>query len=243
MLFGQLPAQGPLQISTHKTTSLIFPFPVVHVDHGTKDILVQHLKEQDNILLVKAAVAKFAETNLSVVTRDGSVYSFKVIYNDQPDNWVFHLPVQAKGTVAGYANAIIDNHQTVRGVVDRKLDMCASVQGIYVKDGVVYYQLLLCNKGMIDYDIELMKFFIRDKRKVKRTAIQENELTPIHISGNNKKVKACDFTMFVVAMEKFTIPDGKFFAIQIMERNGGRHLQLRVNNNQITRAIPLPDIR
>ena len=79
MLFAQLPAQGPLQISTHKTTSLIFPFPVLHVDHGTKDILVQHLKEQDNILLVKAAVAKFAEANLSGVTRDGCVYSFKVM--------------------------------------------------------------------------------------------------------------------------------------------------------------------
>ena len=48
-------AQQPLAITTDKTTSLIFPFPIKYVDRGTKDILVQPIKENENILLVKAA--------------------------------------------------------------------------------------------------------------------------------------------------------------------------------------------
>lgn len=35
-------AQGPcLSITTDKTTSLIFPYPITHVDRGTKDVLVE----------------------------------------------------------------------------------------------------------------------------------------------------------------------------------------------------------
>lgn len=232
-----------LQITTDKTTSLIFPFPIRHVDRGTKDVLVQQVKEADNILLVKAATVKFPETNLSVVTGDGSVYSFTVTYTGQLENWVFHLPELKKTTIATYANGILDNHRTIRGIHDRKFDMEATVTGIYIKDDVMYYQVLLCNHSPIDYDIDLLKFYIRDKKKSKRTAAQENELTPLHISGNTRKVKACDFSMVVVALDKFTIPDAKYLAIQLMEKNGGRHLLMKVNNNKIIRAIPLPDLK
>lgn len=232
-----------LQITTDKTTSLIFPFPIRHVDRGTKDVLVQPVKEADNILLVKAASVKFPETNLSVVTGDGSVYSFKVNYTDQPENWVFYLPELKKSTIATYANGILDNHRTVRGIRDRKWDIAASINGIYIKDDIMYFQILLCNQSAIDYDIELLKFYIRDKRKSKRTAAQENELIPLHISGNTRKVKACDFSMIVVALDKFTIPDAKYLAIQLMEKNGGRHLLMKVNNNKIIRAFPLPDLK
>ncbi len=68
-------AQTSLTITTDKTTSLIFPFPIRHIDRGTKDILVQQVKEADNILLVKAAAKDFPETNLSVVT-GGREYLF-----------------------------------------------------------------------------------------------------------------------------------------------------------------------
>jgi Neuraminidase (sialidase) len=73
-----------LGISMDKTTSLVFPFSIRHVDRGTKDILVQQVKEADNILLVKAGAKNFSETNLSVVTEDGSVYSFVINYEEKP---------------------------------------------------------------------------------------------------------------------------------------------------------------
>jgi hypothetical protein len=230
-------------ITTDKTTSLIFPFPIRHVDRGTKDVLVQQVKEADNILLVKAATAKFPETNLNVITEDGSLYSFVVNYTGQLEVAVYHLPEMKKTSIATYANGILDNHRTVHGIRDQKFEMNASVYGLYVKDEVLYFQLLLYNRSAIDYDIDLLKFFIRDKRKSKRTAVQENELKPLHISGNVRKVKLCDFSMIVVAVDKFTIPDAKYLAIQVMEKNGGRHLLMKVNNSKLIRAIPLPDLR
>ena len=89
----------------------------------------------------------------------------------------------------------------------------------------------------------MLRFFIRDKKKNKRTAVQENELKPLQISGNTKQVKAFSRTVAVVALEKFTIPDKKFMGIQIMEKNGGRHLSMKLDNKDILRAIPLPDLK
>jgi conjugative transposon TraN protein len=236
-------SQTPLTVATDKTTSLIFPYPVTHVDRGTKDVLVQQVKEAENILLIKAATQKLSETNLSVVTEDGSVYSFKINYEANPSIWVWQVPVQNRATISTYANAILVNTRTMRGISSRKWDMNAEVIGIYIKDHVIYYQLRLQNQSPIDYDIDNLHFAIRDKKRGKRTAIQENELTPLYVAGNTKMVKAGSANIIVVALEKFTIPDAKFLAIQISEKNGGRHMIMRVHNNKIMKAIQLPDLR
>jgi hypothetical protein len=62
------------------------------------------------------------------------------------------------------------------------------------------------------------------------------------VAGNNKQVKARQKNILVFVLEKFTIPDAKFLAIQIMEKNGGRHLLMKVNNRKIMQAILLPDL-
>jgi conjugative transposon TraN protein len=213
------------------------------VDRGTKDVLAQPVKEADNILLVKAATENFAETNLSVVTDDGSVYTFLVNFDYKPLVWVYHLPINEDEKLETFAKGILDNSPTMHGTRDNSWDMNARISGIYIKGNVIYYQLQLINESPIDYDIELLRFYIRDKQKGKRTAVQENEITPLYIAGNTRHVKGSSQSTIVVALEKFTIPDAKVLAIQVMEKNGGRHLLMRVRNNKIIKAIPLPDLR
>jgi len=241
-MFVSATAQTTLGITTDKTTSLVFPFAIKHVDRGTQAVLAQQVKEAPTILLVKAAEKDFAETNLSVVTDDGSVYAFTVFYKSNPASWVYYLPVNKTITITSYANAILDNQRTVKHIKDKKYNMLARVKGIYIKDNVIYYQLFIENKGSIDYDVDLLRFFIKDKRKSKRTAVQETEQKPLHIAGNATKVKARSNSVIVVALEKFTIPDAKYLAVQVMEKNGGRHLSMKVSNRKILQAIILPDL-
>ena len=111
------------------------------------------------------------------------------------------------------------------------------------KDDVIYYQLCLSNDSPVDYDIDLLRFYIRDEKRSKRTAIQENELKPLFIAGNTSQIKANSTSVVVVALNKFTLPDAKYLAVQIMEKNGGRHLSMKVNNRKIMKAIPLPDLK
>jgi conjugative transposon TraN protein len=243
LFFVSLKAQTSLCISTEKTTSLVFPFSILHVDRGTQAILAQQVKESPTILLVKAAQKGFPETNLSVVTNDGSVYSFVVCYDNNPATWVYHLPTNKFATLATYANGILDNPRTMHGIKDEQWDIKAMVSGIYIKNEIMYYQLNITNNNPVDYDIDVLRFFIRDKRKGKRTAIQETDLKPLHISGNTSQVKANSTSSMVFALDKFTIPDAKYLAVQIMEKNGGRHLSMKVSNKKIMHAIILPDLK
>ncbi len=243
LFFVSLKAQTSLCISTEKTTSLVFPFSILHVDRGTQAILAQQVKESPTILLVKAAEKGFPETNLSVVTDDGSVYSFVVCYDNSPATWVYHLPTNKFATLATYANGILDNPRTMHGIKDEQWDIKAMVSGIYIKNEIMYYQLNIANNSPVDYDIDVLRFFIRDKKKGKRTAIQETDLKPLHISGNTSQVKANSSSSLVFALDKFTIPDAKYLTVQIMEKNGGRHLSMKVSNKKIMHAIILPDLK
>lgn len=243
LFFVSLKAQTSLCISTEKTTSLVFPFSILHVDRGTQSILAQQVKESPTILLVKAAEKGFPETNLSVVTDDGSVYSFVVCYENNPATWVYHLPTNKFATLATYANGILDNPRTMHGIKDDQWDIKAMVSGIYIKNEIMYYQLHIANNSPVDYDIDVLRFFILDKKKGKRTAIQETDLKPLHISGNTSQVKANSSSSLVFALDKFTIPDAKYLAVQIMEKNGGRHLSMKVSNKKIMHAIILPDLK
>lgn len=236
-------AQTKLNITTDKTTSLVFPFAIKHVDRGTASVLAQQVKEAPEILLVKAAAKDFTETNLSVVTDDGSVYGFTVSYDNKPAVWVYYLPVNKTATISSYANMIMDNERTVKRVKDKKYNIQADIKGIYTKDNIIYYQLYLTNESSVDYDVDLLRFYIKDKKRSKRTAVQEVEQNPVHITGNHSKVKGNSNTVFVVALEKFTIPDKKYLAVQITEKNGGRHFILRVSNKDIMQAKALPDLK
>lgn len=236
-------AQVSLCLSTDKTTSLVFPFAIKHVDRGTPSVLALQVKDVPTILLVKAGSKNFSETNLSVVTEDGSLYSFSICYDGNPAKLVYHLPIQLKTSIETYANGIIDNPKTVSGISDKKWAMQVEISGIYVKDNVIYYQLLLQNNSPIDYDIDVIRFYISDNQRSKRTAIQEVDLEPIHISGNTTIVKAANTSTIVYAFNKLTIPDAKFLGVQIMEKNGGRHLSMKISNRKLMQAIPLPDLK
>lgn len=242
-LVASAKAQSSISITTDKTTSLVFPFAISHVDRGNQSIMAQPVKEVPNILLIKAASKEFPETNISVITEDGSIYTFNLYYKINPEQLIYNLPVNQKVPLEIYAQSILDNPSTLNNIRDYKWQMIVKVKGIYIKEDVMYYQVSFENKSPINYNIDLLRFYIRDKKKGKRTAIQENELTPLFVAGNASHVNANAKTTVVVALKKFTIPDGKFMGVQVMEKNGGRHLFMKIKNKNLMDAIQLPDLK
>src|SRR6266498_834118 len=90
-----------LNITCNKTTNLIFPYSIVNVDRGSKYVLVQKVTGAENILQVKADKPNFSETNLSVITADGNLYSFIVDYLNEP--WQLNIVFQ-KDTLTSSKN-------------------------------------------------------------------------------------------------------------------------------------------
>lgn len=239
-----------LPITFYKTTNLIFPYAIKSVDRGSKDILVQKAKDVENILQVKAGRLGFDQTNLTVITADGKLYSYILNYADsvsvlnlQFDNTLapnqiafFENVTINEAQVRADADTVANDAGMMRGGIDRSFGMSVKLNGLYIRNNVLYLRLLLRNRTNINYDIDQLRFYIRDEKKVKRTSSQELEITPLYVKGDTAIILGQSEHVFVYALPKFTIPDKKFLAIELLEKAGGRHLNIRVRNRTLMRA-------
>jgi conjugative transposon TraN protein len=243
-----------LAITFSKTTNLVFPYAIQSVDRGSKDVLVQKAKDVDNILQVKAASRDFKQTNLTIITTDGKLYSYLVDYSDNPAVLNITYAVNKKGLkdailstaplneaqLHADATAIAaEEKATLQGIKDKSFGMLLRLEAWFIRDEVMYCRLRLTNSSSISYRIDQHRFFITDQKKPKRTATQELELTPICAQGDTSVVPGKAEQVLVFALPKFTIPDKRYLAIQVMEASGGRHLTLRVHNKTILKAKAL----
>lgn len=73
-----------LGVGFQKTTHLIFPSAVTYVDLGSGSIIADKAQGAENIVKVKANASGFAQTNMTVLTTDGKLYSFLVDYEKDP---------------------------------------------------------------------------------------------------------------------------------------------------------------
>lgn len=243
-----------IAVSDNKTTNLLFPYSILSIDRGNKDVLVQKAKGVENVLQVKAAHDSLKETNLTVITADGTLYSFLLEYAAEPSilNLNFSLSDATDVPLAilrgGYddearlrrtAELVAARQRALRGLRDRNAGISISLQGIYIQNGHFFFQLSMENQTNVGYDIGQLRFFIRDKEHSKRTAWQELEQTPVHILGNIKTVGTTSENIVVVALPKFTLSDNKILIVQLMEQNGGRHIELKVKNKALVQAAEI----
>lgn len=245
-----------LLIAYSKTTNIIFPFAIKSVDKGSPDILVQKAKGLENILQIKAAQKGFIQTNLTVVTADGKLYSFVLNYDEQfpqlnltlnktkseGQEIYFSDELENPQNVQGYSKLAFYDKKKLRGEKESNYDIDFRLNGIFIHDEIMYYRIKVTNNSKINYDIDQLRFFIRDTKKVKRTASQEIEINPIYILNNVAKIDGETENTFVFALPKFTIPEKKYLAIQLMEKNGGRHVELHVKNTKLVQVTVLPKL-
>lgn len=263
---SQVLSSFTLGVSYDKTTHIIFPSSIKYVDLGSDAIIADKAEGVDNILRVKANLKGFRETTLSVVTGDGKYYSYIINYSQIPtqlnismngsdfsgvgrkvtlqgDNSgsiiSFEDVKMTETEIARLAYNVSRDGRNVKHIGEEKNDLLFALYGLYIKDNVIFYKTYVKNKSNINYDIDFVKFYIRDKEIAKRTAIQELEVSPLYVfssSGNNETVLGKSSANRVYALQKFTIPDNKILEVEMFEKGGGRHLKFQVTNQDIVNA-------
>lgn len=237
-------------LTYNKTSSIIFPTVIKSVDRGSRDVLAQKAKGVDNVLQLKASRENFPETNLTVITADGVLHHFTVNYSNQPGSLTLDVSADAiehKGTLVIFktemTEADMEKYATSitamrkRSIVkESEYKMNLALQGIYVKGDIMFYRIRIGNQSNINYNIDFLKFSVRDKVRIKRTASQELAIKPLYIYGDNSEVNGKSHTDLVYVLPKFTIPDSKYLNVELFEANGGRHFNLAIKNKDIVNA-------
>lgn len=243
---------SPIQISDQMTTNLIFSSPIKSVDRGIRNIMIQKAKNVENILQVKADNSEMEKSNLTVITEDGSFYSFMVSYQKSPQNLNLKIkpvpinseahienPAITQQEIEASAIKVAQKKSSNLSIIKRKFLAGIHLQGIYIDKDLLFLKIRLENQSNIPYDIEQFRLFIRDNKQSKRSASQELEQIPVLLKGNASQIQAQASQLLIVALPKFTIPNQKHLKIELMEEKGGRNLAIKVKNKHLLKTETL----
>ncbi len=247
-----------MTVGFQKTTHLIFPYAVSYVDLGNGGIIADKAQGAENIVKVKASQQGFPQTNMTVVTTDGRLYSFIVDYDANPRVLNYNLAATDVSTSSAvvplahlsnssvtqsdledYSKEVLEKRKGPH-VREQKDNITLAMQGLYTEDDMFFFPLHLANSSNIGYDVDFIKFYIRDKKVAKRTALQESELTPVFVyNAKQTTIPGPGQVDQVYALHKFTIPDDKNLVVEMFEKGGGRQLSFVVGNSAILKARKL----
>jgi conjugative transposon TraN protein len=256
-----IPPYG-LEITFSKTVHIIFPDAVRYVDLGSSDLIAGKADGAENVLRVKAAVRDFsAETNMAVITDDGSYYTFNVKYSDEPlklniemkdfthDGEVVNRPNNAQEIyltelgkespllVKLIMNSIYKNDcREIKHIGSKRFGIQFFLKGIYSHNGLLYFHTQVKNSSNVPFSVDFVTFKIVDKKLAKRTAIQETVITPLRAHNFAMQIDGRRDQRTVFTLPKFTIPDDKQLIIELNEKESGRHQSFVVENNDLVRA-------
>jgi conjugative transposon TraN protein len=263
-----IPPYG-LEVTFDKTVHLIFPAAIRYIDLGSANIIAGKADGTENVIRVKAAIRNFkSETNFSVITEEGSFYTFNVKYADEPlllnvemkdfvhDGDTLNFPNNAMevylkelGSESPMLVRLImksiykNDHRDYNHIGSKRFGIQYLLKGIYTHNGLLYFHTQIKNASNVPFDIDFITFKIVDKKVAKRTAIQETVIYPIRAFNYVTQIVGKSSERTVFTMEKFTIPDDKQLVVELFEKNGGRHQSFIVDNSDIVRANVINDLK
>lgn len=256
----------PLGVSEQKTVHIMFPSEIKEVDVGNRFVLVQVTEAFNNVLRVKAnAREDFDETNVTVICRDGSLYSFIANYQDDPE--VVNLAIghnatadnaiaQALGINFVRHKVTDDNNESATELTDLAeqalgmkpfihnvgvytMKVSALLEGVYTAGDNLYYVVKINNRSDIDYTMAFTKAFVSDVSEMKRVAVQEEELPIKHRLPTDTVIPGGTDKSFVFVVPVRAISAKKQVDLEIYEDKGARHLRFTIDRRLIQKARKL----
>lgn len=239
-----IPARD-LAIGLSKTCMLVFPAAIQSADRGAAYVLAEKVKGSENVLKVKAASPDFAPSSLTVITADGRIFAFKVFYEENPSCLALDLSGASFHSAAvkfggGFNSEVMQravmkvkgSGPFLKGLQVHKYGLDCRLEGSYIDRDVLFFKFRLHNTSNIGYSLASLRFFIRDLRTAKRTAVQDNELKPLYMQTWGMPEDEVGQEI-VVAMHRFTIADSKSLVIELTEKDGDRSLSFRLKERKL----------
>jgi conjugative transposon TraN protein len=269
LTFDKMIAPYALEVTLNKTVHIIFPAAIRYVDLGSPDLLAAKADGTENVLRVKAAQRNFSrESNLSVITEDGSYYSFNVKYADEPvklsvemadfirnnktvdhpDNTTSVLLTELGGESPLLVNLIMqsiykNDRREIKHIGCKRFGIQYMLKGIYSHNNLLYFHTELKNSSNVPFNVDYISFKIVDKKVAKRTAIQEQSIAPLRAFNQMMVINGRKTERTVFTLPQFTVAEGKRLLVELNEKNGGRHQSFVVENADLVRAKSISKLK
>lgn len=263
-----IPPYG-LEVTFEKTVHIIFPASIRYVDLGSSNIIAGKAGTSENVLRVKASVRSFeSETNMAVITEEGSYYTFNVKYGDEPEK----LNIEMKdfmhdGIATNRPNNSLDiylqelgsesprlvylvnrsiyknDKRLVKHIGSKRFGIQYLLKGIYSHNNQLYLHTSIKNSSNVPFDIDFVRMKIVDRKVAKQTAIQETVIYPLRAYNFISSVGGNQTERTVFTIDKVTIPNDKQLVFELFEKNGGRNQVFVIENADLLRAKEINELK
>lgn len=267
--YRQMVTPYGVQVTFAKTVHIIFPSAVRYVDLGSNHIIAGKADGAENVIRVKATTEGFpGETNFSVICEDGSFYSFNARYAPEPemlniemkdflengDTTDFsHTRMNIRFRELGNESPLLvklimrsihkEDKREIRHLGCKRFGVQFLLKSIHSHNGLFYFHTETRNRSNVAFHTDFIRFKIVDKKVPKRTAIQERVLDAVRSYNEVLVTEGKSRVRTVYVLPQFTIPDDKVLAIELFEKDGGRHQTIRVGNADLVAARQIDELR
>lgn len=135
------------------------------------------------------------------------------------------------------------NVREIKHIGSKKFGIQTLLKSIHIHNDLLYFHTSLRNYTNLSFDIDYIRFIVKDKKVAKRTAMQEGVIEPVRTFNNLVTVDGKATVRNVFVLPKMTIPDDKVLVVEIYERNGGRHQTYNIENTDLVAAKPINELK
>jgi conjugative transposon TraN protein len=235
-----------INVADNKSTHIIFPSKISYYDIGNEEAITAENTISNNILKIRSLTPKILPTSLFVVTEDKKNYEFDLKTDTtESSDFTYNLGHDNKALFDNATNDLLlkkisekclkeKRHETSVG--EKKNGIICYLTNININNDILYFTFQIINTSNIKMNIDYIRCFIQDNKKLNNSPQQEVDIHPLLTYNFQEEIGSERENTFVMALPKFTIPDGKKFYVQIYEKDGGRHLSFTIKNKHIMGA-------
>ena len=240
-----------------KNVALFFPEPIRQGITGSDNFVFTYNRDKGQYFgLLQAKPGK--ESNLLVINKDGSVFSYILRYKKQLSKLNYFIPVSSSiGTekpivtdsiLAESSEERVDNRtyyyqkfcsyllnrkQRIGRIKKRNEGIVLSVENIVFDKEELYFVIQIENNSSLDYDLNFLNLSIETRQKGKRKSLQRLYQKPLYTHGLPTKIPENDIARLVYVMPKFSLSNDRRAILEVNEANGGRTVKLKIRHRFI----------
>ena len=225
-----------------KNVALFFPEPIRQGITGSDNFVFTYNREKEQYFgLLQAKPGK--ESNLLVVNRNGSIFSYIIRYKKQLSKLNYFIPLSNS-----IGEELVDNktyyyqkfcsYLLERGLrfgyfTKRKSGVILSIENIVFDKEELYFVIQIKNNSTLDYDLNFLNLSIETRQKGKRKSLQRLYQEPMYKHNLPSKIKENEMARFVYVMPKFSLSNDRRAILELNEKNGERNIELKISHRYI----------
>lgn len=240
-----------------KNVALFFPEPIRQGITGSENFIFTYNREKEQYFgLLQAKPGK--ESNLLVINRNGSIFSYIVRYKKHLEKLNYFIPksssignekpivIDSTGIVAPkeqiensiyyyqkFCSYLLDRKQRIGWIKERDENIVLKIENIVFDKEELYFVIQIENKSTLDYDLNFLDFSVQTRQKGKKKSLQSLYQKPLFTYNQPTKIAENETARLVYVMPKFSLSDDRRVILELNEKNGERNLKLKVSHKYI----------